>query len=71
VPIESVSKMLGHKSLRMTQIYAKITRKKLSEDIDDLRDRLFYKNGTLKECGESISKIKIISNPLRIVHLSL
>lgn len=71
VPIESVSKMLGHKSLRMTQIYAKITRKKLSEDIDVLRDRLFYKNGKLKNTEENISKIKVINSPLRLVHLSL
>ncbi|MEJ0104719.1 MAG: hypothetical protein WDO19_20145 [Bacteroidota bacterium] len=28
VPIETVSKMLGHKSIRATQIYAKASRKK-------------------------------------------
>ncbi len=40
VPIESVSKMLGHGSIRTTQIYAKVVEKKLSEDILQLRDRL-------------------------------
>lgn len=37
VPIESVSKMLGHKSIRITQHYAKIIDKKVSEDMLQLR----------------------------------
>ncbi|MES2488138.1 MAG: site-specific integrase [Bacteroidota bacterium] len=40
VPIESVSKMLGHTSIRTTQIYAKVVEAKLSEDMDRLKDRL-------------------------------
>jgi len=42
VPIESVSKMLGHKSLKTTQHYAKILDTKLSEDMKNLRVR--FKN---------------------------
>ena len=40
VSIESVSKMLGHKSLRTTQHYAKILNRKVSEDMMLLRKKL-------------------------------
>jgi len=40
VPIESVSKMLGHTSLRTTQIYAKVVEQKLSHDMDQLEAKL-------------------------------
>lgn len=40
VPLESVSKMLGHQSVKTTQHYAKILDVKLSEDMDVLKRRL-------------------------------
>jgi site-specific recombinase XerD len=41
VPIETVSSMLGHTSIRTTQIYAKVVEKKVSEDMKLLRAKLF------------------------------
>ncbi len=37
VPIETVSKMLGHKSLKQTQHHAKILDIKISKDMEKLR----------------------------------
>jgi len=40
VPIETVSKMLWHKSVKQTQHYAKVVDLKISQDMAALQDKL-------------------------------
>jgi len=39
IPIESVSKMLGHSSIKMTQIYARLLDNKVGRDMDKLNSK--------------------------------
>lgn len=47
VPIETVSKILGHTSLKTTQIYAKVLDHKISDDMDQLQARLESKESNI------------------------
>ena len=48
VPIETVSKLLGHTGIKTTQIYAKVIEQKVSDDMRSLRDKLKIQPGTAK-----------------------
>jgi len=39
IPIESIAKIMGHANISSTQIYAKVTDQKISEDMDKLMKR--------------------------------
>ena len=54
VPIETVSKMLGHRNLKTTQHYARILDLKVSEDMGNLRKKLNAKTET-----PAISKLTV------------
>lgn len=40
VPIESLSQMMGHLSIRTTQIYGEVTKNKIDEDMTSLEERM-------------------------------
>lgn len=40
MPIETISKMMGHRSIRTTQIYAEITGQKVSRDMEKLEESI-------------------------------
>jgi len=44
VPIETVSKVLGHNRIATTQIYAKVIERKVSEDMNELKYKLTDKH---------------------------
>jgi hypothetical protein len=49
VPIETVSRMMGHRSIATTQIYAKITNKKVNEDMKLLSERITDKYAVFED----------------------
>lgn len=48
IPIETVSKMLGHKDIRTTQIYARMTKRKIANNMHVLQEKLFTASGQLR-----------------------
>lgn len=55
VPIESVSKMLGHTKISTTQVYAKVVERKLSDDMILLRQKLALKEFPNKKITRTIN----------------
>jgi len=49
VPLEDVSKMLGHKSIRTTQRYCKVRKHRISENMGKVKSILFTTEGKLIE----------------------
>ena len=56
VPIETVSRMMGHMSISTTQLYAQVTDKKVDEDMKALKASGF--SGTTELCEEDFTAWK-------------
>jgi integrase len=54
VPIETVSKLLGHTKLSTTQIYARVLQKKVGEDMQNLMDRYKAKEQQRSKATKSL-----------------
>ena len=68
VPIESVSKMLGHTNVKTTQLYARITDTKISNDMDVLQENL---QGVFdKPLTQSVKSSKKVAQAKEIAQLA-
>lgn len=54
VPIETVSKLLGHTKIATTQIYARVLEIKVSEDMEFLKEKLNRKNSQQNKISRKI-----------------
>ena len=49
VPLEDVSKMLGHRNIRAMMPYCRVRKSRISENVGIVRNRLFAKTGKLRQ----------------------
>lgn len=54
VTMETVSKLLGHKSLKTTQVYAKVLESKVSEEMNNLSVKLFRKTDQVNKLEKTV-----------------
>ena len=66
VPIETVSSILGHKDIKTTQIYAKITKEKLNKDMDKLSLQLNHIEEYMGHVNGCVDKDNNDSKPDRV-----
>ncbi len=63
VPLESLSKMMGHKNISTTQIYAKITSQKISKDMDLVAPRFAAMENAFEAMqNENVAPEEIVMN---------
>lgn len=73
VPIESVSRMLGHKSISQTQHYAKVVDMKLRNDMGMLKEKLNAKQGReeapnmVSKASETLNKVLCVPTTFQLL----
>jgi hypothetical protein len=66
VPIETVSKMLGHTNLRTTQIYARILNSKISNDMAELARKMKKLDMKLEFSSQHMASLESVIETLKI-----
>jgi site-specific recombinase XerD len=59
VPLETVQVLLGHKDIRATMIYARVSRNKVKQNMQQLERELFGFDGQLKEMPNTVVEFKL------------
>jgi site-specific recombinase XerD len=68
VPLESLSKMMGHKHISTTQIYAKITSQKISKDMDLVSPKFVaMENAFATRQSEILLQDEVVINEMELV----
>ena len=67
IPIESIAKMMGHASISSTQVYAQVTDRKISEDMDRLIAKQSAKEKEIAEREGSGLLYKIIKDLYQMI----
>ena len=62
IPIESIAKMMGHASISSTQVYAQVTDRKISEDMDRLIAKYKAKDKNTTNAKTNTKTIPLVVN---------
>ncbi len=62
IPIESIAKMMGHASISSTQVYAQVTDRKISEDMDRLIAKYKAKDKNTTNAETNTKTIPLVVN---------
>ncbi len=60
VPLKTVSRMLGHKSIKTTEIYVRANKQNISEHMSRVEEQLFDKEGNFASSAKSKNSAKVI-----------
>ena len=66
VPLKTVSRILGHQSIKTTEIYVQANTRNISENMKMVKAKLFNNDGELKPAASVVE----ISHPLKVVHIA-